>query len=110
MSLPYLTKIGNLGSTEPYSLIHPSAIPYDRPAVRLANRLRWNRLNIAPELDKLFRYYRNICSIVEKTQGFEAAKSPETYDEIGQLLAKMWSIDKLTEVRKLNYYRRGASL
>ncbi|MEG4044607.1 hypothetical protein [Microcoleus sp. Pol17_C1] len=104
MSLPYLTKIDNS------TFIHPSAILDDRPALRLANRLRWDRLNIAPELDKLFRYYRNTCSITDKTQGFEAAKSPETYDEIGQLLAQMWSIDQLTEVRKLNYYRRGASL
>jgi hypothetical protein len=51
MSLPYLKKIDNSDS-EPsaYSFIHPSAILYDRPALRLANRLRWDRLNIVPEL------------------------------------------------------------
>ncbi|MEG4210412.1 hypothetical protein [Microcoleus sp. S13_B4] len=113
MSLPYLTKIDDSND----SFIHPSAIQYvacgrvaHRPAVRLANRLRWDRLNIKPELQRLFRYYRNTCCLVKKTQGFEAAKSPETYAEIGELLAKMWSIDQLTEVKQLNYYSRGASL
>ncbi|MEG4497008.1 hypothetical protein QUB05_07355 [Microcoleus sp. F10-C6] len=111
MSLRYLTKIDNSGS-EPssYSFIHPSAIPYDRPALRLANRLRWDRQNIAPELERLFRYYRNTCSIAEKSQGFDYAKSAETYDEIGQRLAQMWSIKELTKVKRLNYYSRGASL
>lgn len=111
MSLPYLLKINNSGGrTDSYRFIDPSAIPDDRPALRLANRLQWDRLNIAPELDKLSRYYRNTCSIVDKTQGFDAAKSPETYDEIGKVLAQMWSIDQLTEVKRLNYYSRGASL
>lgn len=111
MPLPYLKQIDNSGS-EPssYSFIHPSAIPYDRPGLRLINRLRWDRQNIAPELQTLFRYYRNTCSIAQKTQGFESAKSAETYDEIGQLLAQMWSIEQLTEVKQLNYYSRGASL
>lgn len=106
MSLPYLTKIDDSND----SFIHPSAIQYDQPAVRLSNRLRWDRLNIEPELKRLFRYYRNTCCLVDRTQGFEAAKSPETYDEIGKLLAQMWSIDQLTEVKQLNYYSRGASL
>ncbi|MEG4445073.1 hypothetical protein QUB47_23600 [Microcoleus sp. AT9_B5] len=111
MSLPYLTKIDNLGDKpSSYRFIYPSAIPDNRPALRLANRLHWDRLNIAPELQALFRYYRNTCSIVDKTQGFEAAKSPETYDEIGKLLAQMWSINNLSEVKQLNYYSRGASL
>ncbi|MEG4574285.1 hypothetical protein QUA56_16570 [Microcoleus sp. N3A4] len=106
MSLPYLRKIDDSND----SFIHPSAILYDRPAVRLANRLRWDRLNIEPELQRLFRYYRNTCSLADRTQGFEAAKSPETYAEIGQLLAEMWSIDQLTEVKQLNCYSPGASL
>ncbi|MEG5063160.1 hypothetical protein QUB33_06000 [Microcoleus sp. B3-A4] len=111
MSLPYLTKIDNSDLEAAfYGLIHPLDIPDDRPALRLANRLRWDRLNIEPELQALFRYYRNTCSIVNKTQGFDAAKSHETYDEIGQLLANMWSIEQLTALQKLNYYRRGASL
>ena len=111
MSLPYLKKIDNSNS-EPsfHSFIHPSAIPYDRPGLRLINRLGWDRQNIAPELDTLFRYYRNTCCLVKKTQGFESAKSAETYEEIGQLLAKMWSIEQLTKVKRLNYYSRGASL
>ena len=111
MPLPYLKQIDNSGS-EPssHSFIHPSAIPYDRPALRLANRLRWDRLNIAPELKELFRYYRNTCSIAEKNQGFDHAKSAETYDKIGQLLAQIWSIDQLTKVKQLNYYSRGALL
>ncbi|MEG4084890.1 hypothetical protein [Microcoleus sp. POL10_C6] len=102
MSLPYLTKISDSND----SFIHPSAIQYDQLAVRLANRLRWKRLNIEPELETLFRYYRNTCSFADRTHGFEAAKSPETYAEIGQLLAKMWSLDQLTEVKQLNYYSR----
>ncbi|MEG4396568.1 hypothetical protein [Microcoleus sp. BROC3] len=106
MSLPYLTKIDDSSD----SFIHPSAIQYNRPAVRLANRLRWDRLNIEPELQRLFRYYRNTCSLTDRTQNFEAAKSPKTYDKIGQLLANMWSKEQLTEVRKLNYYSREASL
>lgn len=111
MSLPYLIKIDNSGlEASSYRFIHPSAIPDDRRALRLANRLRWDRLNIAPELERLFRYYRNTCSIAEKSQGFDDAKSAETYDEIGQRLAQMWSIEQLTEVKQLNYYSRGASL
>ena len=120
MSLPFLKKIDNYSDSEPssYSFIHPSAIPYDRPGLRLINRLRWDRQNIAPELDTLFRYYRNTCCLVKKTQGFESAKSAETYEEIGQLLAKMWSMapsrpasyEQLTKVKRLNYYSRGASL
>jgi len=108
MSLPYLNKIDNSDS-EPsvYSFIHPSAIPYDRLALRLANRLRWDRLNIGPELQRLFRYYRNTCSIADKTQGFERPNFAEAYDEIGKILAQMWSIDQLTEVKQLNYYSRG---
>lgn len=108
MSLPYLKKIDNSNS-EPssYSFIHPSAIPYHRPALRLANRLRWDRLNIAPDLDRLFRYYRNTCYIADKTQGFERPNFAETYNEIGKILAQMWSIDQLTEVKQLNYYSRG---
>lgn len=107
MSLPYLKKIDSGLEPSSYSLIHPSAIPYDRPAVRFANRLRWDRTNVAPELGKLFRYYRNICSIGEKTQGFEIPKSAESYDEIGKILAQMWSINQLTEVKQFNYYSRG---
>lgn len=108
MSLPYLKKIDNSDS-EPsaYSFIHPSAIPYDRPTLRLANRLRWDRLNIVPELQRLFCYYRNTCSIADKIQEFERPNSTETYDEIGKILAQMWSIDQLTEVKQLNYYSRG---
>ncbi|MEG4455950.1 hypothetical protein [Microcoleus sp. N9_A1] len=113
ISLPYLTKIDDSN----HSFIHPSAILYvaygrvaHRPAVRLTNRLRWDRLNIKPELQRLFCYYRNTCSLADITQGFEAAKSPETYAEIGQLLAEMWSIEQLTQVKRLNYYSRGASL
>jgi hypothetical protein len=108
MSLPYLKKIDNSDS-EPsaYSFIHPSAILYDRPALRLANRLRWDRLNIVPELQRLFCYYRNTCSIADKIQGFERPNYDETYDEIGKILAQMWSIDQLTEVKQLNYYSRG---
>ncbi|MEG4350214.1 hypothetical protein QUA74_10780 [Microcoleus sp. LAD1_D3] len=106
MSLPYLTKIDDSND----SFIHPSAIQYNRPAVKLANRLRWDKLNIEPELQRLFRYYRNTCCLADRTQGFEAAKSPETYDKIGKLLAQMWSIDQLTEVKQLNYYSRRASL
>ncbi|MEG4533012.1 hypothetical protein [Microcoleus sp. D2_18a_D3] len=102
MSLPYLTKIDDFN----HSFIHPSAKHYDRPTVRLDNRLRWDRLNIEPELKRLFRYYRNTCPLADRTQGFEAAKSPETYAEIGELVAKMWSIDQLTEVKQLNYYSR----
>ena len=111
MPLPYLKKIDNSGS-EPssYSLIHPSAIPYDRPGLRLINRLRWDRVNIQPELGNLFRYYRNTCSISGKTLSFDHAKSAETYDEIGQRLAKMWPIEQLTEAKQLNYYSRDASL
>ena len=107
MSLPYLKKIDNSDS-EPsaYSFIHPSAIPYDRPALRLANRLRWDRLNIVPELQRLFCYYRNTCSIADKTQGAERPNHAETYDEIGKILAQMWSINQLTEVKQLNYYSR----
>jgi hypothetical protein len=99
MSLPYLKKIDNSDS-EPsaYSFIHPSAIPYEQPALRLANRLRWNRL---------FCYYRNTCSIADKIQGFERPNSTETYDEIGKILAQMWSLNQLTEVKQLNYYSRG---
>ncbi|MEG5175572.1 hypothetical protein [Microcoleus sp. B3-D7] len=108
MSLPYLKKIDNSGSElSSYSLIHPSALPYDRPALRLSKRLCWDRLNIAPELERLFRYYRNTCSIVDKTQGCERPNSAETYEEIGKILAQMWSIDQLTEVKQLNYYSRG---
>ncbi|MEG4518850.1 hypothetical protein [Microcoleus sp. AT9b-C5] len=110
MSLPYLTK--NSDSND--SFIHPSAIQYvacgrvaHRPALRLANRLRWDRLNIEPELQRLFRYYRNTCSLANKTQGFEPALEPETYDEIGKILAQMWSIDIITEIKQLNYYSRG---
>ncbi|MEG4587220.1 hypothetical protein QUA54_18670 [Microcoleus sp. MOSTC5] len=106
MSLPYLTKIGKAGS-ESFSFIHPSAIPYDRPALRFANRLRWDRLNVAPELDQLYRYYRNTCSIADKTQGLERSNSAETYDVIGKILAQIWSIDQLTEVKQLNYYSRA---
>jgi hypothetical protein len=108
MSLPYLKKIDNSDS-EPsaYSFIHPSAIPYERPALRLANRLRWDRLNIVPELQRLFCYYRNTCSIADKIQVFERPNSAETYEEIGKLLAQMWSIDRLNEVKQLNYYSRG---
>lgn len=100
MLLPYLTRIDN-------SFIHPDAIPNDRPALRLANRLRWDRLNVAPELDQLYRYYHNTCSVQHKAQGFESAKSLETYDEIGNILAQMWSIDIITEIKQLNYYSRG---
>ncbi|MEG3849082.1 hypothetical protein QT971_19140 [Microcoleus sp. herbarium19] len=101
MSLPYLNKIDNSDS-EPsaYSFIHPSAIPYNRAALRLADRLGWDRLNIAPELDRLFRYYRNTCSIADKTQGFEHPNSGGTYDEMGKILAHMWSIDQLTQVKQ----------
>ena len=81
MSLPYLKKIDNSDS-EPsaYSFIHPSAIPYERLALRLANRLPWDRVNIAPELQRLFCYYRNTCSIANKAQGFERPNSHETYE------------------------------
>ncbi|MEG4594152.1 hypothetical protein QUB00_20425 [Microcoleus sp. F8_C2] len=103
MLLPYLTKIDDSGS----SFIHPDAIPNERSALRLINRLRWDKLNVAPELDQLYRYYRNTCSLATKTQGFEPAKSPETYYEIGKILAQMWSIDRLNEVKQLNYYSRG---
>ncbi|MEG4248718.1 hypothetical protein [Microcoleus sp. Pol10D4] len=104
MSLPYLTKIDN---SKLNFFIHPDAIPHDRPSLKLINRLRWDRLNVAPELDRLYRYYRNTCSLANKTQGFEPAISPETYEEIGKLLAQMWSIDRLTEVKQLKYYSRG---
>jgi hypothetical protein len=49
----------------------------------------------------------NTCSIADKTQGFERPNYAETYDEIGKILAQMWSIDRLNEVKQLNYYSRG---
>jgi len=49
----------------------------------------------------------NTCSIADKTPGFERPNYAETYDEIGKILAQMWSIDRLNEVKQLNYYSRG---
>jgi len=108
MSLPYLKKIDNSDS-EPsaYSFIHPSAILYDRPALRLANRLRWDRLNIVPELQRLFCYYPIPVLLQTKPRDLSVLTMLKLMTKLARFELRMWSIDRLNEVKQLNYYSRG---
>ena len=80
-------------------------------------KLCWEQEHIEPELGELYGYYRHTCYIfltpqcdeeyVGEGYGFYHSRMEE-YDEIGRRLAKLWSIEQVTEERKINHYSRGA--
>ncbi|MEG4497007.1 hypothetical protein QUB05_07350 [Microcoleus sp. F10-C6] len=83
----------------------------------LTAKLRWERENIEPELGGLSPYYRHRCYIfltphcheeyVGEGYGVYSENSADKYEKIGTILAKMWPIEEVTEVRKMDYYSRG---
>ncbi|MEG4518851.1 hypothetical protein [Microcoleus sp. AT9b-C5] len=120
MAIRILPKNYKSGEPEPEpkeSKSSDSGFDVDLVFQKLNAKLRWEKEHIKPVLGELFQSYGDTCYIfltfgcdegyVGKGYGFYHSRTAD-YDEIGRRLAQLWSIEQVTEERKVNHYSRGA--
>ncbi|MEG4210413.1 hypothetical protein [Microcoleus sp. S13_B4] len=79
---------------------------------KLTAKLRWEKEHIKPVLGEMYPSYDDKCIIFltfrcDEGYGFYHSRIEE-YEEIGRRLAQLWSIEQVTEDRKVNHNSRGA--